>query len=108
MTSTEILQHLERWQAVIVQAEADIAQFIVPLRPIPESALYDIPYRLMDAYTSAVSAQVGDQDEWLSWFWADNEMGRRKGLEVMIGGKYRKIRTLKDLARAIVDTREAP
>ena len=107
MTPADMLPHLERWKATIVQAEVAIAQFIAPLRPIPESALYDIPYRLMDAYTSAVSAQVGDQDEWLSWFWADNEMGRKK-LEAMINGKHRKIRTLKDLARAIADTREAP
>lgn len=104
MTHTEMLPHLERWKATIVQADVDIAQFIAPLRPIPESALYDIPYRLMDAYTNAVSALIGDRDEWLAWYWAENEMGAKR-MEAMIGGKYRKIGSIKQLARAIADTR---
>lgn len=105
MTPTEMLPILTEWQDTIVGAEFEIERCLSPLGLTPESPLYEIPWRLMDAYTKAVSAQVGDQDEWLAWYWADNEMGSKK-LEAMVNGKYRKIKNLRDLARVIVETRK--
>jgi hypothetical protein len=105
VTPAEILPILTEWRDTIRKAEADISEYIAPLRPIPESPLYDIPWRLMDAYTHAVSARIGDQAEWLAWYWADNEMGA-KAMELRVAGKTYKVRTLKQLARVIVESQE--
>lgn len=105
MTPAEMLPILTEWRDTIRKAEADISEYIAPLRPIPESPLYIIPWNLMDAYTRAVSARIGDQFEWLSWYWADNDMGA-KAMEAQIDGKTYKVRTLKQLARVIVESRE--
>lgn len=105
MTPAEMLPLLEKWQDIILAAETDIEHVLPPLGLTPESPLYTIPWNLMDAYTEAVSALVGDQDEWLAWYWADNEMGAKKR-EATVNGKFRKIRNLRDLARVIVETRE--
>ena len=105
MNASEMLTILTEWRDTLRAAEADIERFIDPLKCSPDSPLYGIPWRLMSAYTKAVSLAVGDQDEWLAWYAADNEMGA-KNREVMINGKYRKIKTLRDLACVIVETRE--
>lgn len=97
MTHDEMLPILQSWQDTIKTAEADIARVLGPLGLTPESELYNIPWKLMDAYTNAVSAQVGDHAEWLVWYWFDNEMGARK-MEAGYNSKLRKIKTLRDLA----------
>ena len=53
MTPAEMLPILTEWSDTIRKAEADISEYIAPLRPIPESPLYIIPWNLMDAYTRA-------------------------------------------------------
>ena len=105
MTSADTLPILTEWRDTLRAAEADIERFIDPLQCSPDSKLYDIPWRLMNAYTKAVSLAVGDRDEWLAWFYAENNMGTAKR-EVMVNGKYRRIKSLRDLARVIVETRE--
>ncbi len=97
MTHADMLPILHAWQATIRNAEADIERFIDPLKCSPESALYAIPWKLMDAYTNAVAAQVGDKNEWLAWYWCDNNMGAKK-MEAGCNDKRRKIKTLRDLA----------
>ena len=105
MDQKDMLQVLANWRDTIRKADADIERFIDPLKCSPDSPLYDIPWRLMDAYTKAVSLAVGDRDEWLAWYASENEWGARQG-EAMVSGKYRRIKTLRDLARVIVETRE--
>ena len=105
MTTAEKLAILTEWQTNMKAAEADIERIIDPLKCAPESALYAIPWNLMDCYTKAVSQLVGDQDEWLAWYWSDNEWGTKKR-EAMIGGKFRQIKNLRDLLRVIEETKE--
>ena len=105
MTPADMLPILTEWRDTLRAAEADIERFIDPLQCSPDSKLYDIPWRLMNAYTKAVSLAVGDLDEWLAWYASDNEWGAKQR-EAMVNGKYRKIKTLRDLARVIVETRE--
>lgn len=105
MTPAEILPHLKRWQHEMDHAAKVCKTYLDPLKLSPESPVYSCIWSLQDALSVAVGRVVGDQDAWLAWYAADNDMGKN-GREAMINGRYRKIRTLKDLARAIVETRE--
>lgn len=52
-------------------------------------------------YTSLLSRWIGDYDDRLTWFEAENRMGL-EGLEAATdGGKPRKVRTLHQLAKLI-------
>jgi hypothetical protein len=54
-----------------------------------------------NAYTNTLSALIGDHEFWLTWFEAENEMGR-KGLSITsTRGRVRKITNLRQLARVI-------
>ena len=86
MTSADILPILTEWLSIMQQSDHELEAVLGPLRLIPESPLYKIPWNLMDSYTKAVAAQVGDQEEWLAWFYAENNMGMAKR-EVMVHGK---------------------
>lgn len=105
MTSADILPILTEWLSIMQQSDHELEAVLGPLRLIPESPLYKIPWNLMDSYTKAVSLAVGDREEWLAWFYAENNMGTAKR-EVMVNGKYRRIKSLRDLALVIVETRE--
>ena len=47
----------------------------------PDALLTLAMGQMWDAYTNAVSREVGDENEWLDWYCWDNDMGA-KGLEV--------------------------
>ena len=68
-------------------------------------------WNLHEAYTHGVSAQVGDRDEWLTWWWNDAEHGMRD-MEAAAStweGKPRPIRTIQDLCELIeADLGEQP
>jgi len=104
MTTQEMITVLTEWRDTIHAAESSIKRHLSPMGLTPESPLYEIPWKLMDAYTKTVSALVGDECEWLSWYWADNEMGG-KAMESRVGDKTIKVRTLRHLARCIRETK---
>ena len=105
MNSADMLPHLERWKHEMDSSVKVCDTYLDPLKLSPESPVYSCIWSLQDALTATVSRLVGDQDAWLSWYANDNDMGAA-GRVAMIKGKHRKIRTLKALARAIVDTRD--
>ena len=104
MTPTEILPILTEWRDTIQHAERELDAVLAPLILIPESPLFEIQQRLMDAFTASVAAQVGDQDEWMSWYRFDNDWGKKAFECAPPGGKPRKVRTLRNLARLIVES----
>jgi hypothetical protein len=66
-----------------------------------DGPLYRAVWRAWNDYTSTLSRLIGDADDWLTWYEAENRMGAN-GLEAAPdGGKMRKIRTLHQLARLI-------
>jgi len=105
MTPAEMLPILTEWHKAMIDSDAAIAWYLEPLKLSPDSPLYESIWTLQGSMTKTVSKLVGDQDEWLAWYRFDNEMGKA-GREAMIDGKYRKVRTLKQLARVIVESRE--
>lgn len=62
-------------------------------------------WRLFDAYTGSLAAEVGDFGCWLEWFYSENEMGAR-GISVGYDGKLRKIKTLANLFWLIEESRK--
>ena len=106
MTAADMLPILKAWAAKITEAESTIERVIRPLKLTPESPLYSTLWGLMDAYTDATAARVGDTDEWLAWYHADNAMGA-SGHPCKPGHTHvsRKVRTLKGLARLIEESR---
>lgn len=67
--------------------------------------LFDTVWKLFDAYTDTLSAELGDySNTWLQWFCHDNDMGRN-GLEAGYNGKIKPIKTLADLHKLIVEGR---
>lgn len=98
-----ILPHLEKWAAHKVELDRQFEALRALMGCGVEAPLPDAVWRLWDSYTDAVSQVVGDTDDWLAWFSMENAMGA-KGLEVhSLGGRSKKIRTLRDLAAVICD-----
>ena len=103
MNPAEILPHLERWRHEMEHADKVCETYLEPLKLAPESPVYSVIWTLQDAMTDAVSRLVGDRDAWLSWYRYDTAMGA-KAMEAQISGKTYKVRTLKQLARVIVES----
>lgn len=104
MTTAEMLPHLQRWADAMQAADKMEAELLDPLGLQPESPLRSGLWSLQDALTATTADLVGDQWQWLSWHYAENDMGR-KGMEVQVNGKTFKVETLDHLAQAIAETR---
>lgn len=70
-----------------------------------ESEFFSTIWHGFDRHTRALSAALGDQDEWLGWYFAENNMGANGCSAMFPSGKFRKIGTLAALYKIIVDTR---
>lgn len=94
---------LAEWEAHKRTLDAQFDVLRATLGATVEAPLPDAVWRLWDSYTDAVARDLGDVDQWLHWYSAENDMGR-KGLEVRsLGGRRKTIKTLRDLARVIYD-----
>lgn len=65
-----------------------------------ESALGRATWFAFDNYVSAVSAAVGDDGDWISWFIHENDCGQR-AMQAGYDGKLKKVKTVKDLVKLI-------
>lgn len=108
MSRAEILRHLEVWAA---QYKANCAAYDglkAALNISPENQVFDAIFATFDEYTNALEIAFGAAGcGWLSWYCFDNDMGKR-AFDACPGSKYktREVKTLKDLARLIVESRE--
>lgn len=75
MTSKEKAALLSAWQINIGTVTDTYITPIVQLGLPSDSPLFSPLLEMMEDYTSAVSAHVGDTDEWLGWFWSDCALG---------------------------------
>lgn len=71
----------------------------------PSGPLFDSVWSLFDGYTNALAAQIGDDGDWLPWFYMENDMGA-KGMAAGYDGKLHKIKSLADLYRLIAESRK--
>ena len=69
--------------------------------------LYEAVWNAWDGYTEALSRLIGDTDNWLEWYAAENRMGLN-GLEsAPAGGKLREVCTLHGLATLIAEGQQS-
>lgn len=71
----------------------------------PSGPMFDTVWKLFDAYTASLAAEVGDFGGWMVWYQAENDMGMR-GHEAGYDGKLRKIKTLAHLYGLIEESRK--
>lgn len=96
---------LEQWKALHDDLEAVHATVKKVFGCEPESPFFDTTWRVFDAYTRALSAQLGElSGTWLDWYFADNEMGAGRK-DAGYDGKVKPIKNLSDLYGLILMAR---
>ena len=100
----EALALLKKWQALHARTDKLVDGVHAVFGSTPDSLLFETVWCVFDAYTEALSAQLGDVDDWLHWFANEDDMGAKRG-EAMIGKKIRRMKNLTDLLAAIEDCR---
>ena len=96
---------LEQWETLHNDLEAVHADAKKVFGCEPESPFFDTTWRVFDAYTRALSAQLGElSGTWMEWYHYDNEMGAR-GHEAGYDGKVKPIKSLTDLYGLILQAR---
>lgn len=71
----------------------------------PNGPLFEVVWKLFDAYTNTLSAEIGDHGNWLEWFSSENDMGEA-GREAGYDEKVRPIKTLQHLYSLISESRK--
>lgn len=74
-----------------------------PLGGTFDGPLFDAVWLTWDAYTDQLAHRIGDTSDWLQWYCSENDMGR-KGLAVSSYTRTIKVRTLRQLARVILES----
>lgn len=96
MNRKDKLAMLNEWQRKCQTLEIQQAALVKALHVDPGAPLLEAGYDVVNAYTRAMSALIGDTAEWLEWFAMENSYGR-KGHEAGFEGRMRPIRTLSNL-----------
>ena len=71
----------------------------------PNGPMFDTVWKLFDAYTGSLAVEVGDFGGWLTWFYAENDMGARR-MAAGYDGKAKPIKTLAHLYGLIAESRK--
>jgi hypothetical protein len=90
------LNTLAKWERHIKESEAT-KHSLLPLLGSDSPVLTCIS-KLQDALTTAVTLELRDEDDWLFWYWQDNQLGARAGRVSMDTYGVREVRTIEDLA----------
>lgn len=99
--AAEILPVLQEWAKTITAIDHEIG-LLRAMFLFVEAPITDAIYALADNYTEAISLQVGDKSDWLAYYWAERDMGKRGPAMIhMPCGTEVRMRTIRDLARVI-------
>ena len=96
MTREQKLAHIQAWHAAMTKADETIQPVIDALALCGEDPITNTVWQLQTDLTRAYAALIDDALESLSWFACENDMGR-KGMEAVVAGSLRPIRTVEDL-----------
>lgn len=96
----DVQQRLIHWAARQEALQAQYEAFQALTGADCESPLWAAVWNVWAAYSVAVSEIVGDKAEWLQWYEYECQMGANP-MEVKIGDKTIKVRTLRQLATVI-------
>lgn len=67
-----------------------------------DSPFWEVIFAAWKSYTRAVAELVGDDGEWLDWFDCECDLGRRPKLATLSNGKAVCVKTVQQLAGAIM------
>jgi hypothetical protein len=94
---------LDKWQSAMLAVEAQYDALAAVVGCMPESPLFDAIGQLKSSYTNAVAQLVGDDREWLEWWWLDCDLGRISKLSVIMpDGEVFYPSSTTDMARVIL------
>lgn len=109
MKINEIACTLEMWRGRREELDAQLDALRAVLNPSPENPLFDAIEEIFTGYTVATAQLIGDEAEWLFWYWQEREMGKHPGEVVLKAGSepIRVDRDLRTLAKVIAWRPEA-
>lgn len=87
---------LNRWQEAMNHADTHFDQLINIMGLHPEGETLTAVSVLQYVLTESTADLLGDEFEWLVWFWIENDMGV-KGMKAGPPDDMRPIKTLEDL-----------
>ena len=100
MNLPEKLEYLNQWQSCYEKSEAHYQKIKEIFSASPESLNACKIWEGFRAYTKAIAKIVGDKDEWLLWYWLENDMGK-EGMKAENRNVIEPIRNLSQLLELI-------
>lgn len=100
MSHEENARAIAQWQETMEELDDQQNKLADLFRCAFDAPLFEAIANLQSKYTKAVSKNVGDQWDWLLWYWLDNDMGRGV-LNAVIDGEQKHCRTPGELAAVI-------
>lgn len=103
MKKLEIEKRLVEWQAVQKALEAKLDALTALIDCQYDSPLLVAMHRVADAHTVAVAEIIGDTAGWLDWWRLECWMGDKPLSASKGDGKFRVVKSLKQLAGLIAE-----
>lgn len=101
------LEHIENrlrhWKRRYAEMDSAYEKFRQLTGAMPDSKLWKPFFDIWTDYTVSVSELIGDKDEWLQWYQYECHMGKRPMKVILKGGQELEVRTLRHLARVIMN-----
>lgn len=97
------LELLQEWERNIKSSDEVLGKFSELFGCFTGPAVESIG-AMQTAYTAAISRLIGDDGEWLEWYWFDNAMGAN-GYEAGFNGDPKPITNIEQLLELIEATK---
>lgn len=106
MKREEMLQHLQRWERVVLEVQAVDEELESLTGRSPEGRMTKIMWAAIGAYSETLETLlIGSAvNNWLEWYWIENQMGAR-AFSVVLGSENRAIDGIEALADMLMECR---
>jgi hypothetical protein len=96
---------LQKWAAMHDGLERLMGNAEAVFGALVDSPFFETSWKNFDTYTDTLAQLIGDQGDWMTWFYSENAMGA-KGLEAGYDKRDQPIKTLAHLAALILESRQ--
>ena len=96
MTNKQKRKRITHWHSDMTQMQEVLDKCDKVIGLAPQGDLWHACSCMMSALTLTTAELVGDEAEWLEWYWLENGMGS-KDLSAGYDGQEKHIRSLDDL-----------
>lgn len=104
MKLKEIKEEINRWFAVMHDVNTVVDSITDYTGGDLDSPMLKPICAMMSAYTNEVSKSIGDEGDYLTWYWLDCDMGKDPKRARLAGWtEFKTIKTTSDLARLIYE-----